>query len=107
MTQAEIYSQLKTSGYDVAYDHFDERKNPPFVVLKRNNDTNISSDYKVHGKFRNYDIELYTRKKDPVVEKKIEDIIGAIDSGYETSETYIESEKVYQVVYQIMVVERS
>ncbi len=107
MTQTELISLLKTTGYDVAYHHFEERNNPPFVVFLRTDDENISSDYKVHGKFKNYQIELYTRKKDLVAEKKIEDVIGEIYSEYSTSETYIESEKLYQVVYQITVVERS
>lgn len=107
MTQAEIYSQLKTSGYDVAYNHFQEKKSPPFLVYMRISDENISSDYIVHGKFKTYQIELYTRKKDVVAEQKIEEILGAIDPEYQTSETCIESDKLYQIVYQIRVVERS
>lgn len=111
MTQDELFTQLKTAGYPVAYHHFKTDKNnpppdPPYVVYKRAYDNNIASDSKVHGKFKNYQVELYTAKKDPVAEQKVEEVLEMIDTEYETSETYIESESLYQVVYQIKVIER-
>jgi hypothetical protein len=111
MTQAELFIRLETAGYPAAYHHFKVDKNnpmpkPPYIIYFRAFDNNISSDAKVHGKFKFYQIELYTSKKDLVAEQKIEAILGAIDTEYETSETYIESEELYQVVYQIKVMER-
>ena len=63
MTQIELCNQLKTTGYPVAYHHFTTSPEPPYIVYIRTNDDNISSDYKVHGKFKNYQVELYTVKK--------------------------------------------
>lgn len=111
MTQAELFAQLKTIGYPVAYDHFivdstHPAPAPPYLVYLRAFDSNISSDYAVHGKFKNYLIELYTDKKDPAAEQKVEAVLNAIDPDYETTETFIESEGLYQVIYQPKTVEK-
>ena len=111
MTQAELETALKTTGYPVAYHDFKVNDNnppptPPFITYLRSFDTNISSDFLVHGKFKNYQIELYTIKKDLTAEQKVEAVLDKIDPDYETSETYVESESLYQVVYQIKLVEK-
>jgi hypothetical protein len=111
MTQSELFIQLKTTGYPVVYSHFDSNDNnpppePPYIVYFRLNDDNISSDAKVHGKFKNYQVELYTSIKDLAAERKLEAVLNEIDTEYETFETYIESERLYQVVYQITVIEK-
>jgi hypothetical protein len=106
-----LFTKLKTAGYPVAYREFIVDNNnpppaPPYVVYLRTFDNNIASDAKVHGKFKTYQIELYTDKKDPAVEKKLEEILNTIGTDYSTSEDYIESEALYQVVYQIKIIER-
>ena len=112
MTQADLYAQLKTTGYLAAYHHFIVDSThpapvPPYIVYLRDFDSNVSSDYKVHGKFKNYQVELYTNKKDITAEQKLEAVLNPIDPDYKTTETYIESEGLYQVIYQIKVTERS
>jgi hypothetical protein len=111
MTQAELNTQLKTTKFSVAYNHFivDDNNPPPptpYIVFLRTFDNNISSDFKVHGKFKNYQIELYTNIKDLESENKVEQVINLIDTDYETFETYIESDNLYQVVYQIKILEK-
>ena len=111
MTQAELFTLLKIAGYPVAYNEFKVDVNnpppvPPYVAYLRTTDDNIASDRKVHGKFKNYQIELYTDKKDLVAEKKVEEILNTIDTEYKVSETFIESETLFQVVYEIKIIER-
>lgn len=111
MIQSELNTLLKTTGYRTAYHHFvvDEKNpppTPPYITYLRISDNNISSDYAVHGKFKNYQVELYTNKKDLATEQKLEAVLNTIDTEYETSETYIESEALYQIVYQIKLVEK-
>lgn len=106
MTQAELLTQLKTAGYPVAYHHFTTVPAPPYIVYFRTSDDNISSDVKVHGKFKNYLVELYTTKKDLAAEQKLEAVLNTIDTEYTTSETYIDSEALYQVIYQIQLTEK-
>jgi predicted nucleotide-binding protein (sugar kinase/HSP70/actin superfamily) len=45
-------------------------------------------------------IELYTDKKDPEIEIQIEAVLAAHEVAYEKTETWIESEKMYEVLYQ-------
>ena len=45
-------------------------------------------------------IELYTDSKDLSVEQKLEDVLDAHEIFYNKSETWIDSEKLYEVLYQ-------
>ncbi len=111
MTQVELYSRLESIGYPLSYNHFagdenNELPEPPYIIYLRISDNNISSDFIVHGKIKNYQVELYTDKKDLEAEQRVEQVLNEIDPNYETSETYIESEALYQVVYQIKLIEK-
>ncbi len=97
---------LESTGYPVAYREFKKPPALPYIVYYRDNDENISSDHKVHGKFRYYTVELYTDKKDLTAEQAVEAVLETIDPGYTTDETYIESEELYQVVYSLKTTER-
>lgn len=106
MTLSELLEQLKTTGYNVAYSHFKEKTAPPFITVLRTEDINISSDFKVLGTIRTYLIELYTQNKELEAEAKVEDILAVIDTEYQTTESYIDSEKLYQIVYRVSLIER-
>lgn len=106
MIQSELFTLLKTTLYPVSYHHFTTPPIPPYVVYIRAFDNNISSDYKVHGKFKFYQVELYTVKKDLVAEQKLEAVLNGINSEYDVTETYVESEDLYQVIYQIKIIEK-
>lgn len=106
MTQAQLQVALDTSGYPTVYGSFKEPTKPPYIVFIRPSNENVSSDKKVHGKFQNYNVELYTKKKDLAAEKKLEDILGVIDPEYDTLETYIDTEKMYMVTYSITIFEK-
>ena len=45
-------------------------------------------------------IELYTDKKDPELEKKLQGLLTESGFVYEKNEAWIESEKLYEVVYE-------
>ena len=44
-------------------------------------------------------VELYTDKKDPVTEARLEGVLDRHDIFYDKSEVWIESEKLYEVLY--------
>ena len=58
----------------------------------------------VWQKIDELNIELYTDKKDPDIESKIEDILTAHELPYEKSEVWIEDEKMYEVLYQTEII---
>ena len=44
-------------------------------------------------------MEVYTDKKDPELEKRVEDVLDAHEVFYNKSETWIGSERLYEVLY--------
>lgn len=53
--------------------------------------------------FNRLDIEVYTDYKDPDMEANIEEVLTAHELYYEKSEVWIETEKMYEVLYELTV----
>ena len=102
MTYEEIYEMLSGLGLPIAYHHFSEGESPdpPFLIYLSPGSNNFSADGKVYFKVKELDIELYTDKKEPELEDRLEAIFDASGIFYEKTETYIESEKLYEVLYE-------
>ena len=98
----KILSILNALGIPYAYDHFAEGESPepPFICYLCPGSNNFAADGKVYYKISQVNIELYTDRKDPAVEQKLEDALDAASIFYNKSETWIESEKLYEVLYQ-------
>jgi len=99
--EATLFTLLKSTGLPVAYHHFTSPPTPPYIVYLFSYSSNFGADNRVYSKQSNYQVELYTTEKDPVSEKLIEDLFDEHDIYWEKSETYIESEGLYQVLYEI------
>lgn len=105
----DLYTILAATGYKVAYSHFIESENdplpdPPFIVYVNTRSSNLIADNKVHTNIENVQIELYTAKKDLVAEKKVMDALDAADLPYQSTETYIESEQLFQKIYEVRMI---
>lgn len=101
MDEATLFTLLKTLNLPVAYHHFVSPPTPPYVVYLFSYSSNFGADNKVAEKFNNYQVELYTKVKDTASEALIEDVFGANSIYWEKTETYIDSEGLYQVLYEI------
>ena len=101
MDEAALFALLKSTGLPVAYHHFTSPPTPPYIVYLFSHSSNFGADNKVHSQADNYQVELYTKTKDPTSEKLVEDLFDANDIYWEKTETYIESEGLYQVLYEI------
>ena len=101
MDEATLYALLKTINLPVAYHHFTSPPTPPYIVYLFSYSSNFGADNKVHSQADNYQVELYTKTKDPTSEKLVEDLFDANDIYWEKTETFIESEGLYQVLYEI------
>ena len=97
----EIIRILKESSIPFAYDHFAEGESPdpPFICYLLPESDNFSADGKVYLKVSVVNIELYTDEKSPATEQLLEDILDAHEIFYDKSEIWIESEKLYEVLY--------
>ena len=92
---------IKAMGIPYAYDHFAEGEAvaPPFLCYLLPRSDNFSADGKVYFKANEINIELYTDFKDLSVEQKVEAVLDEHGIFYDRSEVWIESEKLYEVLY--------
>jgi hypothetical protein len=98
----ELLAIIKEMGIPSAYDHFAEGESPdpPFICYLLPGSDNFAADGRVYFKINDVRIELYTDSKDLAVEQKVEDVLDAHGVFYNKSETWIDSEKLYEVLYQ-------
>ena len=97
----KILSILRELGIPFAYDHFaqGESPDPPFICYLIPGTNNFSADGVAYYKINQYNIELYTDLKDLSLERKIEEALDEASIFYNKSETWIESESLYEVLY--------
>jgi hypothetical protein len=97
----ELLQILKEMGIPFAYDHFAEGESPepPFICYLLPESDNFSADGKVYKKINEVHIELYTDVKDPALENSVETVMDSHDIFYNKTEVWIESEKLYEVLY--------
>ena len=105
MTHAEVKAMVEEMGLPYAYDHFAEGESPdpPFICFLYPKAANFSADGIVYHHFNRLDIEVYTDYKDPDMEAAIEEVLTAHELFYEKSEVWIETEKMYEVLYELTV----
>lgn len=103
MTFEEIKSMLEGASLPLAYDHFAEGESPdpPFIVFLSPTSDNFGADNVVYASFPEVNVELYTDKKNPKLEKKLEKIFAGNDIYWNKSETWIDSERMYEVLYEL------
>lgn len=96
-----ITAILNEIGISFAYDHFAEGESPepPFICYLTPESDNFSADGGVYLKVAVVHIELYTNRKDPDAEAKVETALDASGIFYDKTEVWIEGEKLYEVLY--------
>ena len=97
----ELLQILSETQIPFAYHHFAEGESPepPFICYLLPESNNFSADGKVYYKINEVHIELYTDLKDLAVEQLLEEVLDRHGIYYNKSETWIESEKLYEVLY--------
>ncbi|PFL63328.1 hypothetical protein COJ27_16110 [Bacillus cereus] len=105
MTLGELIKILEATGYPVAYSHFIVTPGksvpaPPYICILVDGSANLMADNKVYHKIDDANIELYTIKKDLVAEAKLENVLDDHEIPYDSYGTFIESEKMYQKIYE-------
>ncbi len=94
----EIIAEI---GITSAYDHFAEGESPapPFICYLIPGNDNFAADGKAYFKAEQVHLELYTDKKDPETEQLVEAVLDSHGVFYDRTEVWIESEKLYEVLY--------
>lgn len=105
MTYKEVNTVISSIGIDYAYDHFmdDTGHELPFICFMYGNSSDLEADNINYQKIRALDIELYTENKDFELEETVESVLNANGFVYTREETFIESERMYEVIYHTSV----
>ena len=99
MRLEEFKSILEGTGLPVAYRYFAEAQNAPYIVFSSDGAHNVFADDKVYAAFGKIRVDLYTNKKDVQTEQLLENALS--DFSYEKSESYIDSLKMIQIIYEM------
>ena len=101
MTYDAIAGMLEEAGLPLAYDHFAEGESPdpPFLIFLFPSSDNFSADGKVYQKIDSLHIELYTDRKQPDVESRLETVLDRHGIFYEKTEVWIDTGRLYEVLY--------
>lgn len=105
MTYDEINEMMQEIGLPNAYHHFAEGEspNPPFLLFLSPGENTFGADNLMYISFKRLHIELYTDEKSPETEERVEEVLLQHNLYYTKSETWIESEKLYEVLYTLEV----
>ena len=105
MTYEEINEMMVETNLPFAYHHFAEGESPdpPFLLFLSPRENTFGADNLMYHSFKQLDIELYTDRKSPETEQIIEDVLTEHHIFYEKSEIWIESERLYEVLYEVEV----
>lgn len=105
MKYDKIVEMIEETNIPFAYDHFAEGESPdpPFCIFLIPGSDNFHADDSVYEKLSVLVVELYTDKKDPLLEEIVEDVFTRHEMIWTRSEVWIDSEKLYEVRYEMTV----
>ena len=101
MTYQEVAALIGSIGLPYAYDHFEagNAADPPFICFFFEGSDDLAADNTNFQRIRPLTVELYTDNKDFALEARVEAALNGAGLVYSRSETYIDSERMYEVVY--------
>jgi hypothetical protein len=101
VTPEELKTLLDGTGLPVAYHHWDEPPKAPYVTYLYAYSSDLMADDRNYVSVDNWQVELYTAVKDPASEALVEAKLEEAAIPYQKIETYLDSEGLYQILYQI------
>lgn len=103
MTYQELEQLLAPLEIPFTFHHWEQPPAMPYGVYFDNHTSNFEADDIAYAVIRNFNIELYVRQRDPDLEGRLEDILTAAELYWDKDATYIDSERFYQISYEIEV----
>lgn len=106
MLFSEIKTMLGQTGLQATYYSWPEKEAPalPYLVWYLPSSANFAADDKVYKRIETLNIELYTKTKDFATEAAVEAVLAANNMVWDRVETYLDTEKMYEVLYQMEIV---
>lgn len=106
MTRKAISDMVKGIGLPYAYYEFpdDTPQEPPFVCFFFPESDDFHADNQNYVGIERLIIELYTDEKDFAQESAVESVLVSNNLTYRKVETYIGSERMWQITYEMEVI---
>lgn len=105
MTYRELQDLLETGAeIPFAFHHWERPPAMPFGVYFDDSTDNFGADGIAYHVVRRFNIELYTRQRDPELEAQIEAVLDGAGLFWDKTATYLgDTERAYQISYEIEV----
>ena len=109
MTTKQIADMIAETGLPYAYYQFDPDPNnpppdPPFICFYYPYDNDVKADDINYARINHLIVELYTDNKDFTVEGTVEAVLLSYALPFSKTESYVDTEKMYQITYEMEVV---
>lgn len=104
MTYVELVDEIEKLGFPCTYGSFRDSPPIPFTVVVYSYSSDMIADNQNYKEIGNYQLEYYNDKKYPPDEWKIENKLKELRLPYQKREFFIESENLYQIIYEIQLI---
>lgn len=101
---AEIVQRCNLTDYTYYQFADDSAPNLPYLIFYYPSSANDGADNVVWQKINHLNIELYTDNKEFGIENELEAVLTEHGFFYDKTEQFIESEKMFEVLYEMEVV---
>lgn len=101
----KLLEMLDSTGIPYAFVEFPTESDtysppsPPFICYLIGSSNNIKADNSNWVNVHQISLELYTDHKDADIEKKVTDALNAFGFIYESEETKLDKDRLYEVIY--------
>lgn len=105
MTYKEVTDLLIATGLPVTYLMWPEKEAPdlPYICYYYPSSNDESADNINWAHITALNVELYTRNKDFSIESQVESVLTASGFFFAKSESYLDNEHMYEVLYEMEV----
>lgn len=102
MTYEEISAMIERMGLPFNYYQWDEDQVPPlpYILFYYPERNDFRADDKSYCKITKLNLEFYSKEKDFENEEVIEGVLEEYGLIYTKTESFIDSERMYEVLYQ-------
>lgn len=101
MTYRQVATMINSIGIPYAYYQFPDGTGQacPFICFFFSDSNDLAAENTNYQKIRTLNIELYTDNKDFALEETVETVLNSNGLVYDRSESYLDSERMFMVVY--------
>lgn len=103
MTYQELEQLLAPLGILFTFHHWEKPPKMPYGLYFDDYTNNFEADDRAYVVIRHFNVELYVRQRDPDLESRLEDIFDRAELYWDKDAVYIDSERFYQISYEIEV----